>query len=289
MRTPEQHLEAHGSAGRMFEAAGIASFVREEGDGAPVVCLHGVPASSFLYRKMLHELSERRLRGIAFDFPGLGFADRPAGFDYTFTGLGEWTAAAVDALGLQRFHLVIHDIGGPIGFELVAAQPERVLSLTILNTILVGIDGFRKPWVMRPFESPILGPLYLATLNRFMFTRLMYLQGVQDRTQCSPEEAAVYVDLLKRSDGGSAFLKIMRSFETTRAKEDLYVNAVEALDAPVQFIWGEFDSALTVERYGKPAHRAIAASTFHTVRGKHFIREDHAPEISALVAVPAGL
>ena len=73
--------EQHRAAGRRFEAAGIGSFVREAGPpgGEPAVCLHGVPASSFLYRKVLRELAARGLRGIAFDLPGLGLADRPAG------------------------------------------------------------------------------------------------------------------------------------------------------------------------------------------------------------------
>lgn len=63
-------------------------------------------------------------------------------------GLGRFTLAAVDALGLDRFHLVVHDIGGPIGFELAAVIPQRVASLTILNT-LVEVDTFRRPWSMQ--------------------------------------------------------------------------------------------------------------------------------------------
>ena len=116
-------VSEHRAAGRRLEAAGISSFVREAGPpgGEPVVCLHGVPASCFLYRKVLRELAARGLRGIAFDLPGLGLADRRATFDYTWTGLGRFCAAAVDALGLDRFHLVVHDIGGPAGFELCAA------------------------------------------------------------------------------------------------------------------------------------------------------------------------
>ena len=77
-------VSEHRAAGRRFEAAGISSFVREAGPpgGEPVVCLHGVPASCFLYRKVLRELAARGLRGIAFDLPGLGLADRRATFDY---------------------------------------------------------------------------------------------------------------------------------------------------------------------------------------------------------------
>ena len=152
-------LEKHRAAGRRFEAAGIGSFVREAGppaSGEPVVCLHGVPASCFLYRKVLGELAARGLRAVAFDLPGLGLADRPATFDYTWTGLGRFCAAAVDALGLDRFHLVVHDIGGPVGFELAAAMPGRVASLTVLDT-LVEVDTFKRPWSMEPFARRGIG------------------------------------------------------------------------------------------------------------------------------------
>ena len=72
-------VEQHRAAGRRFEAAGIHSFVREAGPpgGEPVVCLHGVPASCFLYRKVLRELAARGMRGIAFDCPGSGSPTAP--------------------------------------------------------------------------------------------------------------------------------------------------------------------------------------------------------------------
>ena len=136
-------IEQHRAAGRRFEAAGVGSFVREDGPavgGEPVVCLHGVSASCFLYRKVLPELAARGLRGGRVR-PARARArrPRPRTFDYTWTGLGRFCAAAVDALGLGRFHLVVHDIGGPVGFELAAAMPRRVASLTVLNT-LVEVD-----------------------------------------------------------------------------------------------------------------------------------------------------
>ena len=70
-------IEVHQAAGRRFAAGGVGSFVREQGDGAPVVLLHGVPTSSFLYRKVIPALAEQGLRAVAFDFPGLGLAERP--------------------------------------------------------------------------------------------------------------------------------------------------------------------------------------------------------------------
>jgi hypothetical protein len=87
-------LSRHRAAGRELEAAGIRSFVREQGDGEPVLCMHGVPASSFVYRKVIAELAGRGMRSVAFDLPGLGLAARPEQFDYSWTGLGKFSAAA---------------------------------------------------------------------------------------------------------------------------------------------------------------------------------------------------
>ncbi len=74
--------------GRPLPVEDAATTVWEAGAGDPVVCLHGVPASAVLYRKVLPELGTRGLRGIAFDFPSLGLAERPARFDYSWTRTG---------------------------------------------------------------------------------------------------------------------------------------------------------------------------------------------------------
>jgi pimeloyl-ACP methyl ester carboxylesterase len=195
-------VAAHRAAMRRFAAAGVQSGVLEAGEpGAPpVLCLHGVPTSAFLYRKVIIELAQRGFRGLAFDLPGLGVADRPADFDYTWTGLGRFAAAAVDALGLDRFHLVVHDIGGPVGFELTARMPARVLSLTILNT-LVAVGSFRRPWVMEPLAHRVIGPLWLASMRPRLFLLLMRRLGVEHHAQVSDAELLAYLRLLLEGDG----------------------------------------------------------------------------------------
>jgi pimeloyl-ACP methyl ester carboxylesterase len=276
-------LLAHEAAGRRFRAAGVESFVREEGAGEPVVCIHGVPTSSFLYRKVLPELASRGLRGVAFDLPGLGLAERPATFDYSWTGLGAFCRAAVDALELDRFHLVLHDIGGPVGLELAAAMPERIRSLTLLDTI-VAVDRFRRPWSMQPFAVPIIGRLWLAGMSRPAFRVLMRLQGVADPHALPREESDAYVELLKAGDGGRAFLRIMRGFERTPAKARLYADTLRDAPYPIQVMWGADDPALTLERHGEEARIAAGLERVHTVKAKHFLQEDQAPAVAAQVA-----
>jgi len=276
-------IATHERSGRRFTADGVDSFVLDAGSGEPVVCLHGVPASAFLYRKLVPELATRGLRGIAFDLPGLGLAERPPDFDYTWTGLCGFARAAVDALGLDRFHLVVHDIGGPIGFELAAQVPARVASMTILNT-LVEVDTFRRPWSMQPFALRGIGPAYLKTLTKPTFRALMRVQGIADTAAVSNAELDAYVDLLKRGDGGAAFLKIMRGFELTRAKRDLYVATLGQASYPIQVVWGERDPALRIAKHGESLRRAAGVERIIRLPGKHFLQEDQAPALADHIA-----
>lgn len=117
-------------------------------------------------------------------------------------------------------HLVVHDTGGPAGFEIAAAMPERIRSITLLNTMIEAAE-FHRPWMMEPFARPGVGELWLTSMSKPVFRQLMYYAGVRDRSATPPEELDAYVDLLKREDGGRAFLKVIRGFERTPAKQRL--------------------------------------------------------------------
>ncbi|MEA2915156.1 MAG: haloalkane dehalogenase, partial [Bradyrhizobium sp.] len=99
--------------GRVLEVEGANTILWRMGQGETVICVHGVPTSGFLYRKLLPELASRGLEGVTLDLPGLGLAGRPADFDYSWSGLVAWYLKAIDAAGIRHFHLVVHDIGGP--------------------------------------------------------------------------------------------------------------------------------------------------------------------------------
>ena len=276
-------IDAHERSGYRLAVGGVETFVLDLGHGQPVVCLHGVPASSFLYRKLIVELAARSFRGIAFDLPGLGLAERPAAFDFTWTGLGRFASAAVEALDLDRFHLVVHDIGGPVGFG-ASAHPGRIASLTVLNAP-VEVDTFHRPWVMKPFAVKGLGEAYLLLLNQPTFRWLLRHQGA-DLSKITTAEADAYLVLLRRTDNGRAFLKIMRGFELTRAKRDLYVGVLRGRAFPVQIIW-EADPALKVTTFGRIARRAAGVDHIHRLPGKHFLQEDQSPALAELITAQA--
>ena len=181
---------------------------------------------------------------------------------------------------------MVHDIGGPVGFELAAGHPGRVASLTVLNAP-VEVDTFRRPWVMKPFAVKGLGEAYLRLLNPPIFRWLMRRQGVADLSKITTAELDAYLVLLRRTDKGRAFLKIMRGFELTRAKRDLYVGLLRSRAFPVQIIWGEADPALKLSTFGEIARRAAGIEHIHKLPGKHFLQEDQSPALAELITAQA--
>jgi haloalkane dehalogenase len=275
-------LDIHSAAGRRFEAGGVRSFVREQGEGPNVVLVHGVPTSSFLYRKVFAPLADQGLGAVAFDFPGLGLADRPGQFDYSWSGLARWTGEAIDALELDRCHLVVHDIGGPIGCEWAIRNPDRVLSLTVLNTML-DPASFRRPWPMAPYAIRGIGALWLRTTVPAVFAANFRRLGIADRRAVSRAEIYAHHALLKRLDRGRAFLRIMRGFELTEEKQRLLWQGLADRPYPARVIWGERDPVLGLDEL-RVAQRVLGVEDAVLLPAKHYLQEDQAPALAYAIA-----
>lgn len=275
----DQVIEKHKASGKFFQVDGMQAFALDYGSGEPVFCIHGVPTSSFLYRKVLTSLSDKGFRGICVDLPGLGFTDRPVDYNYSFFSFSRFLDKATTALGIDKYHLVVHDIGGPIGFALADANMEKILSLTILNT-WIDVVKFQKPLPMRPFEKPILGEAELKMITHTTWPIMFNKMGVKNHDGIPSAEIKAYVDLLKREDGGKAFLKIMRNFDKTPQFREICYKAVQQKFYPVQVIWGEDDPALKYERYGVEVKEAAGLDEVYKLPSKHFLQEEFPNEIA---------
>jgi haloalkane dehalogenase len=112
----------------------------DEGQGDPILLLHGEPTSSFLWRKLIPQLPGRK---VAPDLIGFGRSDKPTEIGwYSYDRHVDSIARLIDELDLTELTLVVHDWGGPIGLRVAVEQPERIARLVILNT---GIGGGRPP------------------------------------------------------------------------------------------------------------------------------------------------
>jgi pimeloyl-ACP methyl ester carboxylesterase len=286
-RTVEQVIEEHKASGKFITVEGLKTFVLDWGEGEAVFCIHGVPTSSYLFRKVLKGLANNGLRGIAIDLPGLGLSDRPEDFDYSFSNFARFCARAAEALGVERYHLVVHDIGGPIGFAQAAQNREKIMSLTILNT-WIDVDKFQKPLPMRPFEKPVLGEAQLAATTHATWQLMFKGLGVSNIDVIPKEEVDAYVDLLKREDGGKAFLKIMRNFENSIAFRELCHKAVQDVPYPVQAVWGAEDPGLKYERYGTEIKEVANLQEVHKLPARHFLQEDQWEAVVGHISAIAG-
>ena len=113
-----------------------SSIARPGGRIPTLLLLHGFPSSSRMYEPLLTRLSAY-YHLVAPDYPGFGHGDAPGAkaFSYTFDHIAQVMAHFTEALGLDRYALYMQDYGGPVGFRLAIADPERVQALIIRNAV----------------------------------------------------------------------------------------------------------------------------------------------------------
>jgi len=141
----------------------------DEGSGEPVVMVHGNPTWSFYYRNLVLALRDR-YRCIAPDHIGCGYSDKPGDESYSYTL--EQRVADLEALldGLEiteNINLVVHDWGGMIGMAYATKYPERIKSLTVLNTSAFQLPESKSfPWPLWLCRTP-LGAFLVRGFNGF--------------------------------------------------------------------------------------------------------------------------
>ena len=254
-------------------AAGLA--YREAGppDGRPVLCVHGWPQSSHMWRRTLEALAARGLRGIAPDLPGFGDSPhrRPATWAMHRAALEDFRAA----LGLERAALVVHDWGGLIGLRWACEHPGTVDALVISSTGFFA-DG-RWHGMARAMRTPGEGERLVAGLTREAFDDLL-------RSVSRGLDAAALAEYWRgvEGEGGPAVLELYRSGDLEQLAP--HEGALAALGVPTLLLWGEDDPFAPVAGAHRLA-REIPHAELHVIPGTgHFVVEDAPQEYAARVA-----
>jgi len=151
LRTPEERFEdlpGWDYAPDYREVDGLRLAHVDEGDGAPVLFLHGEPTWSYLWRKVIPPVLAAGFRCIAPDHAGFGRSDKPTDLDwYSYERHTELAAELLERLDLRDATVVVHDWGGPIGLRLAAEHPDRIARMAIMDTgLFTGEQPMSDAW-----------------------------------------------------------------------------------------------------------------------------------------------
>jgi pimeloyl-ACP methyl ester carboxylesterase len=273
---------------RTVEIDGLKIFYREAGpvNGPVILLLHGFPASSFMYRDLMAQLSDR-FRLIAPDYPGFGYSDAPAPqtFAYTFDRLAQVMAKFTQALGLNRYGLYMQDFGGPVGFRLASRYPQKVSFLIAqnANAYAQGLpDSFWAP-VRALWRNPSPAnyeKIRTAAMSDAALT-WNYTHGVKDASRIQPESWILQSALLGRPGNQEAMLALLYDYRTNLDRYAHWQRYFRQHQPPLLIVWGKNDVIFPAA--GAQAYLSdLPRAELHLLDTGHFALEDHAEEIARL-------
>ena len=250
------------------------------GQGVPLLLIHGIPTSSYLWRDVIPPLVLDGLEIIAIDLLGYGDSDKPIGADLGVAAHAQRVAAVLRKLRWDAGTIAGHDIGGGVAQLVCADHPQAVGGLVLVDSI--AYDSFPEPGIARlkdPVWDGILGApgFDLRTGLTKGFTR-----GMVHKDRITPELIAAYERPFHGVDGRRAYLRAARALRTEELSARM--GEIEKLDIPALMIWGSEDVFQPIH-YGARLAAAMPRAHFVKVeRAGHFLPEDEPEALARLIA-----
>jgi haloalkane dehalogenase len=283
IRTPDeltQGLPDFPFAPHWREYQGLRLAHLDEGDGPPVLFMHGEPTWSFLWRHVIPPVRDAGFRCLAPDLPGFGRSDKPIDIDwYTYDRHTDAIAALLVALDLRDATVVVHDWGGPIGLRLAAEHPDRIARMVILDTgLFTGHQKMTEAWIaFRDF------------VQRSEDLPVGFLVRGACQTDPGDEVIAAYEAPFPNADskaGARAFPLILPTAPDApgAATGQRVLEALRDDQRPKLILWADSDPVLPLET-GRRFAAALGTEVAHVIENaSHFLQEDAGPRIGELIA-----
>lgn len=200
-----------------------------------VVFVHGNPGSSDDWEGLVGAAAGSGHRALALDLPDFGETIAPAGFEHTPLGYANYLGEALEALGVDRVHLVVHDFGGPIGLLWATMNLDAVASVTLID---IGIlPGYRWHRLARLWRTPVLGELFQATATRRGFRWMLNRNEPRGLPRRFLDRMYDHYDRRTRR----AVLKLYRATDDPGGGSEELAALMAPRDIPALVIWGEHD------------------------------------------------
>ena len=282
-RTPDERfsdLPGYDFEPHYIEQDALRMHYVDEGDGQPVLLLHGEPTWAYLYRKVIREVTSVA-RCIAPDYFGFGRSDKPVerewySYDTHFASLERF----VDELDLRDVTVVMHDWGGPLGMRLAVERPDRIARMVVMNT---GIFAGRPPsdtWLR--FRD-----LVRRTGTDFQPGQLI---RITCRTELTDDVVAAYDAPFSAAEAKTGVLMFPEQVPTEpdhpSARTMLEVREkLRSWDRPALVFFGDSDPIFSPRVAERLAELIPGAELQEPIAGAgHFLQEDAGEEVGRRIA-----
>jgi len=264
-----------GIQSRSINANGFNIHYLTAGEGEPVLLLHGWPTSSYLWRNIIEQLAKNR-KVIVPDLLGFGESDKPIDVKYTFNQHVDIIDAFLNALGVNRTDIVIHDLGGPVGLLWAVMYPDKVNKLIIMNTFLYPELSFVIKLFLLLAKTPVLRNFLVSSTGIALCMRL----GIARKEARTKEMYKAYQAPFVRANDRKVLLKNFTDpmIEELKGAADKLISS----DIKVHIVVGEKDTLLAGDialiRMNMPSVPFITVPD-----AGHFLQEDQPGKVSDIL------
>jgi pimeloyl-ACP methyl ester carboxylesterase len=265
---------------------GLNVFYREAGPSkAPaILLLHGFPSSSRMFDTLMPLLADR-YHLIAPDYPGFGNSEAPPPdqFTYTFDALADIVGAFTEAIHLDRYALYLQDYGGPVGYRLAVAHPERVTGLIVQNAVaheegLGRLQAARQGfWADRAANEA----QYRAGLVSLERSRLRHVGSSPHPERYDPDLWMDEIAFLARPGQADIQSDLFYDYRTNLAAYPAWQAWLREHQPPTLIVWGRYDPTFDVAEV-EALKRDVPKADVHLLDAGHFALDESVSEIAAL-------
>ena len=266
----KERFVKHPTFYRTIQLDGLSIFYREAGpkDAPTLLLLHGLPSSSRMFEPLFSRLSDD-YHLVAPDYPGFGHSDwpDPKKFAYTFDHYAEIMNHFAEALGLSRYTLYMQDYGGPVGFRMALAHPDRIEALIVQGAVAHN-EGLGAIWkTRRAFWAD------RAANESALRTNLLSLATTRTRHVGNDPNIERYDDI--QSD-------LFYDYRTNVEAYPKWQAWMREKQPRLLVIWGKYD--LSFELSEPEAYRRdVPTAQVHVLEAGHFALDTAVDEIAVLV------
>jgi pimeloyl-ACP methyl ester carboxylesterase len=265
---------------------GVGIFYREAGpkDAPTIVLLHGFPSSSREFDTLIPLLAVR-YHLIAPDFVGFGHSDAPppASYTYTFDRLAETTDHFLTQLGVGKCAFFLHDYGGPIGFRVMIAHPERVAALIVSNANAYA-EGLGVKWktIANYWTDRAAHPEIFETFGSLAAAEQRHTLGTSNPARYNPDTWTDEYAFLSRPLQREIQADLLYDYRTNVAAYPAWQAWLRAHKPPTLVVWGRNDPSF-IGAGGEAFKRDVPEAEVHLLDAGHFALDEKNDEIATLI------